>query len=87
MSLKELNDDSKVNLLWKLFNKEASHNEFRAKSIKKKKHVAKAFMCYTGCSSWAAQLQTRFPKHATEEKLAQFSTLNAKKKIKFLVET
>ncbi|KAK3741191.1 hypothetical protein QZH41_012635 [Actinostola sp. cb2023] len=52
-----------------------------AKSIKKKKRAAEAFMCYTGCSSWA-QLQTRFPRHATEEKLAQFSTLQFKGKEK-----
>lgn len=50
-----------------------------AESIKKKKRVAEAFMRYSGSSSWA-ELQNRFPRHATEEKLAQFTTLKFKGK-------
>ena len=71
-----LNDESKVALLKKLVNKEISVKEFQesAKSIKRKHKVVSAFMTYAGADSWK-ELQHRFPKFATEDKMSQFRDL------------
>ena len=81
MPLQGLDEPSKVRLLEQLTSKAISLDEFKrmAESIKKKKKVALAFMRYSGSSSWS-ELQRRFPRHATEEKLAQFTTLKLKGK-------
>ena len=76
MPLEGLTEDTKVKLLRKLVNKQLSVKELQesAVSIKIKKGVADAFMTYTGCENWE-DLQRRFPKHATGEKLSQFKNL------------
>lgn len=81
MPLQGLHEPSKLRLFEQLTSKAITLEEFKrmAASIKKKKKVAEAFMRYSGSGSWS-ELQRRFPKHATEEKLAQFTTLKLKGK-------
>lgn len=85
MQLQGLDKETKVELLTQLTTKEISLAEFqeKAQSIKTKKRVAEEFMRYTGSASWQ-ELRRRFPKHATEEKLAPFSRIKLKAKGKEL---
>lgn len=73
-------NESKVLLLTRLVSKEITIKEFQesAVSIKRKQKLVAAFMTYTGAESWD-ELQRRFPKYATEEKLSQFRDLPFKK--------
>ncbi|XP_028516386.1 uncharacterized protein LOC114575537, partial [Exaiptasia diaphana] len=81
MPLQGLDQQSKLNLLGQLVEKKISLKTFvgMAASIKNKKKIAEAFMQYSGTQSWE-ELQRRFPRHATEEKLSQFSKLKIKGK-------
>ena len=74
MPLQGLQGDTKENLLRDLVNKKISFKELqeRSKSIKQKRKVVELFMKYTGASSWE-ELTARFPRQATEEKIAQFT--------------
>lgn len=80
MHLQGLDDKNKLALLSQLTTKAISLKQFqeKAQSIKNKALLAREFIRYTGCDNWTT-LQMRFPKYATEEKLAQFSHLKIKK--------
>ena len=73
MPLQGLEDETKLDLLDKMVKRQLSLKEMReaAESIKHKKKIVKAFGKFTGEGSWQ-ELQARFPKHATEVKIAQF---------------
>ena len=79
MPLQGLTESSKVALLKKLVNNETTLKEFQAaaKSIKRKQRLVEAFKRYANSPSWE-DLQRRFPKMATEDKLAQFTKLTWK---------
>ena len=81
MPLQGLDEESKLGLLQKLVAKDITISQLQtmAKNIKAKKRVAESFMRYAWCRT-CEELQLRFPKHATEEKLVQFSTLQLKGK-------
>ena len=88
MPLQGLDDTAKLSLLKKVVRKEMSLAEFQstAKSIKNKARIAEAFVRFTGCGSWSSARRL-FPKHTSEEKLAQFSSLKFKGKEIPLVRT
>lgn len=73
MPLQGLEDKTKRDLLEKVVKRQLSLKEMReaADNIKQKRNLTKAFAKFTGEDSWET-LQARFPKHATEEKIAQF---------------
>ena len=73
MPLQGLEDQTKRDLLEKVVKRQLSLKEMReaAENIKQKRNLIKAFAKFTGEDSWET-LQTRFPRHATEEKIAQF---------------
>ena len=80
MPLQGLEQASKEDLLQKVVQRKLSLKEMRqaADNIKKKKIVVSAFLKFTGEEDWES-LQKRFPRHATEEKLAQFKGVPLKK--------
>jgi len=73
MPLQGLENTTKRDLLEKVVKRQLSLKEMReaAENIKRKKNIIKAFAKFTGEESWET-LQERFPRHATEEKIAQF---------------
>ena len=77
MPLQGLEDATKRDLLEKVVKRELSLKEMReaAENVKQKKNVIKAFQKFTGEDSWES-LQSRFPHHATEEKIAQFNGMS-----------
>lgn len=76
MPLQGLSEESKVTLLEQLVSKAISVGELRdrADSIKAKQRVITQWKIFSGASSWD-ELKQRFPKLATEEKVAQFTKL------------
>ena len=77
MPLQGLSNDTKLSLLKEVTSKVSSLKELKKKAerIKKKQLVINAFLRHTGESEWKI-LKERFPLHATEEKVAQFSELS-----------
>ena len=73
MPLQGLEKETKDDLLTKVLNKQYSLKEMKeaADKIKKKKIAVQTFLKFTGEQDWES-LKRRFPRHATEEKMAQF---------------
>ncbi|KXJ07828.1 hypothetical protein AC249_AIPGENE13527 [Exaiptasia diaphana] len=75
MPLQGLANETKKEVLKQVIRRELSLKELQQKCqrIKKKQLVVNAFLKHAGETSYD-ELHTRFPLHATEEKLAQFSS-------------